>query len=294
MPTTTLSYTNGAVPTQPTISVDYEEMADSPSQDVTSADGTHTGTRQFKVKWADRRKFVQQILGWGSLPILGLPAQFPGIPASFAKSCGVQPFSPVMVDASGDVGTAPNFQHALITVNYEAKTNSAQDSNAVRYEESLEPSAQFLTLDNTKMSWDNPQSVWLNDGEVPQKIIRMMDWTITIYNLTAIPGAIATAMGTVNQSAVTSSTLGYQFPAETLLYLGGCPSRSVLQGAGGQAAARWKISHKLTAKKDSWNLFYRRGITAPQKIYVKDPTTGTVSQYKPYDTTDFGGLGITY
>ena len=281
---------------QSQITVAYEEVAGSPTSDNWSLEnnGTHTGTRQFRVNWNDRRKFIQQALGVYNPNQPMLPINFPGMQFSRAASCACQPESTLICPTGGLIVTysnmpnddSPTYEKALITVNYSSRYNT----NAL-IDESLEPSAQFLTLDNNTLFWDSGGTTTPLDGvEVPQKIIRMVDWNVTLYNLRSLPTGLISMMGNTNNAAITSATLGCTFAQGTLLFLGGQPSRTFLaQDASGLTAPFWKLNMKFTAKQYDWNLFYRRGDPTPQAIYKASGG----GQFLPYTQSDFvAGLNV--
>ena len=187
----------------------------------------------------------------------------------------------------GEGGGASIYEVAIVTVNYSTKfnTNTLMD-------ESLEPSAQFITISGSNFTWNSDGSGPSAGDETPdvQKIIRMVDWNVTLYNLSSLPSGLITMMGDVNSADITSSTLGCLFPAETLLYLGGSPSRTfTAQDASGITSPFWRLGMKFTVKKDSWNKFYSQGSDDARSLYRK----GSGDPVIPYHRSNFvTGLNV--
>ncbi len=257
------------------ITVLFEEAQGSPSEQWNN-DGTFSGSRIFRVAWGDRHVFSKQMLGL-TAGVWGIPESYPGIPSSLARSTSAQPWPRGIITNE----TTPNeYEQAMVTVNYEFLE---PEDDGVLLEESIEPSAEFLSVGADKFAWDVAGAEPIALDETPGTIIRMMDWSLTQHRvLSPIPLELVSLMGNVNNQSFASRTLGLIFEAETLLYLGCSPSRHFT--IDGPSA--WTLPFKFTAKPSGWNTFRRSGFDAPQQMFkISDGT-----QYKPYPLADFQAL----
>ena len=162
--------------------VGYEELEGSRQcGSTTRPAGMFTGTMAFKVAWADRHTFRQQVLGGmsnaGESQIYRLPLLYPEIDFAAAHEAFIAPLT-----TSNGTTTAGNlrildYEFAKITVNFASRASLVAQNNPqiVTVTESLEPSVEFITLPNKKLYWQTGKTGELNIDEAPGAMIRMID-----------------------------------------------------------------------------------------------------------------------
>ena len=224
--------------------------------------------------WTDRTALVADIVG--------LRRVYPRIPASFAfaRSSSCVPFCDL------PAGLPPNnVQYiesgaAVVTIKYDVKGPQQKNGNQL-YSESLEGTAEFMTLDPSGFSWGSSGGTPLKDGEAPGRLARGLDYILTLYSCPRIPSATFDLMECVNSGPVMAPMLGMTFAKETLLY--NPPSLSRKVTADGTEG--WDITYRFTYRAAGWNVFWRASTGAYEAMYV---TGGT--KYKNYPTANFNGV----
>lgn len=198
-------------------------------------------------------------------------------------SCSIAPLETTYTqDAQG-----MTYDTAKVTVNY--STRAAEDLIA----ESLEPTAEFMTLDYRRFRWSGAdgsasaeedasgsgtQGDPLQEGEAPGKLIRGLNLVRKHFKVTSVPATSLTLPGSVNHAAYTSSLLGLTFKKETLLFSPPSLERTV-KTTGVEA---WNVTVKFTYKPDGWNKFWRAKTQRYERIHNLDGTP-----YNNYPLKDF-------
>ena len=123
-----------------------------------------------------------------------------------------------------------------------------------------------------------------SDGNHPQspgRLIRGLTISRTLYQVTALPIALITSIGKVNDADYISALLVLTFAAETLLYTPPNMNRTITT-AGDKG---WTVNMKFMYKPDTWNKFWRSTTQAYEAIFI----AGGI-EYKNYPLADFSSL----
>jgi hypothetical protein len=231
-------------------------------------DGGMSNSVTLRCAWADRYDLLADIIegrrGWpyGSLGPVAAQA--------FSGSC-----RPAQSEFVG-FGQGCVYSEALVTINYSTKIKDLVS-------ETLEPTAEFLTLDYKLFRWTSLAGDVLQENEAPGQLQRGLNLVRKNYRLATIPNTVLTAIGLSNATAYTSALLGNMtFPEETLLYQPPTLDRTItLAGTEG-----FNLTTKFTFKPQGWNKFWRSKTQAYEEIIVAE--TGVV--FKPYPPGNFGSL----
>ena len=262
------------------ITVDYDELVGSPTEELTfSGAVVH---RQLICDWADRLTLAKELLGWtvgGVLhpPDLYDPEGDEPLYSIYARDCTVEPFI-----APSDV-SGSSYKKAKLTVIYRTPeyTEAPPAGETVYISESLEPAAEFLTLNRKGFYFGtgaSKVSLEENDLEAPAKIDRMIDWVYTIHRVPTLITAYFDLPGKVNNAAVYSRSLNITFPAETLL----CGNPSLSREITSTGITAWTITFRFTYKNSGtiasplgWNYFPRTDNADSGGINYEQITDGT-------------------
>jgi len=266
------------------LSVDYEELS-FPDASPTEHVGKEyfQATRILQCDWADRLTLYKELLGYteqsGDTVIYHQPHAYPHNKRLFADEITTRPEGPEENPADSSV---MEWKKALLTVQYRVPPFGVVPDDTEPPEtlvsESLEPSAQFLTLNGRKVYWDNAQAQPLGEDYDFSFPVRQMDWVYTRHQMPWIPAAVTTLVGTCNEAEMTSATLGLTFPPETLLF--GTPQLSRdITNEGYQA---WRATFRFTYKPSGWNTVYNKATGQFAKIYDENG-----NQLKPITPADF-------
>ena len=172
------------------------------------------------------------------------------------------------------------YEDALFTINY----SSAEETDLVA--ESLEPSAEFITLDHREFRWSSDDGEPLLEAEAPGRLQRGLTIVRTLYHLTSIPTVVATGIGKVNHATYTSGILGLIFQPETLLYTPPTISRTITTGG----TKGWNLTVRFMYKPEGWNKFWRAKTNAFAEIYNKKTTAGPGGRYRNYPLGNFSSI----
>jgi len=233
-----------------TTTVETEELAGSP-QENWDENGL-TATVQLQCAWAERTTVAAETVGLNQL--------YPRIPTSKAraKSSACVPFGACSQAASGAVG----YEHAMVTVQYVAK-DAPEGEDLIS--ESLEPTAEFQTLDYRGFCWSSGSGTPLEKDEAPGRLVRGLDYVHTRHRMTSVSPAVLSLVGYVNAGAMYAPTLGLSFAAQTLLY--NPPSLSKKYTTTGSDFTVGTF--RFTFKPNGWNTFWRQATQAYEAMYVK-------------------------
>lgn len=178
------------------------------------------------------------------------------------------------------VGQVCVYDYALVTVNYSHKIVDV-------FTESLEPTAEFVTVDHLKFAWGAADGIPLLEAEAPGFLLKSCNLVRTLYNLPSLPANLLDLIGKSNDADYTSALLGLTFPEETLLFQPAMPTRTfTTTGTTG-----WTLQLKFSYKPQGWNKFWRAGAAGDNpgeagnwdQIYYVE--SGDV--YKPHPPADF-------
>lgn len=288
--------------TPATLSIPHEEIDGYPKEifSRTSLDIV----RLLQCPWEDRLSLAQDLVGQmvasGNNFEWIMPARY-----SYFVSPG-QTSVPCLVTrveingfgksdkGAGDTPTSPqiSYSHARLHVTYTSVPEADID---ILVEETMDPTAEFLTLPSRKAYWDNAQEEPLSKGEAPGLLLKSFEWTYKINQCPLVPAAAFDLVGKVNSDAIWSRKFNHTFPAETLLYTP--PELTEFHDFSGQAL--WEIVYKFNYKPLGWNLFYRGGASGPDGETYNDvfypqviyDNSGKV--IKGYDAAPFADLFLS-
>lgn len=265
------------------ISVVYSEMNDSPQE---SWDETGPKmVRKLKCAWSDRWLFAKQLLGYnwaaGLNIIYNLPHAYPGVSNVFAVAVtSIVPFGAIKDGFSSKIA---EYTEAVLTVQYEPFPIGNVLGVQTLVSESLEPIVEFLTMPNRKLFWDAGKTQKLETDEAPGVMIRMLNWNYTIHHMPYIPDEVLTLPGYVNDSAITSPTLGKTFAAETLLFNPPFTTRQITT----EGAQDWEVTYSFSYRQQGWNKLPKAGESVTEFKIIFD---NSGSEFKIYPTADLSAV----
>jgi len=232
----------------------------------------------LRSNWADASIVLADILD----NVRGYPNLFgtAGKTLSWAATGTITPTGKQTRIDPGKQGAS--YEQALIQIGYQpSESNDAGGGNSNIFSETLQPNAEFLTVDPKNFTWGSGTGTALNKQEAPGKIIQGFDYVQTRFRLAAIPPVVLTLTDTVNNANVTASLLGLTFAPETLMF--NAPTLSRQLNSKGEGL--WTMATRYSFRKTGWNKFWRKSTKAYEEIYEKD---GAV--YKNFPLADFSGI----
>jgi hypothetical protein len=276
------------VPAQPppAVTIPHEELDGSPTEGFD--DKGFRAERQLVCAWADRFDLQDQLLGQAVIDQTGnttyiRPSDYPHKPGlAYAISAAAEPFSGKCLPAGGNLNLA-SYTQALVRVQYGSRTGAGGggggDGGGEPFiEETVEPFAEFLTYSPVGLHWGSNLGPLLKDDEAPGKLIKGFNWNYTRHRMLTIPVVYWNLISKVNDSPITSLTLGITFPAETLLFNPPRLARQVTSIGSSTYGVAWTVSLLMTYKPDGWNKFWRGQDNGWQSIYA---VAGVVKPYTP-------------
>lgn len=218
-----------------------------------------SATAYLKCPWVNRDAVINDLLInlvlYPRLPLYG----------ARATSCSATFFGGTIQDNQLMVP-----EEAQITVNY--TQGQEDDGSGNIFSETLEPNAEFITLNHKKFRWGSATGRKVEPEEAPGKLIVGFDYVQTRYNLSALPIEILSP-NVVNDAPVAATLLGLTFPTETLLYVNSVPSRTI-DSAGND---KWTMPSRFSYRENGWNKFW-------------NPAAGTNGDWERiYKSTEYGG-----
>jgi len=279
------------------ITVDYEEMNDSPRESLSH--DRISATRTLKCAWTNRLQLAKELIGYtqvsGSDSILYQPHPYAPLDNVVAVEVSISPFAGIIPDPTS-VKDA-EYRHAFLTVKYETPSYDLPTEGQQTYvTESLEPAAEFLTLTHDKLFWDTNGETLIDSTEAPARVIRMLDWVYTINRISYLPSEVFDLPGCVNKYDIYSWSLNRWFAWETLL----CGNPSLRRETTSEGTTAWTVTFRFTyrnagtfASPLGWNVFPRPGQADAQgHIYYDSIKTESGNDILVYEPKDFEGLII--
>lgn len=266
-------------PKEPVITVEYEELDGSP-QEAYDSNGFHA-TRTIMCNWAERHTLAQQLKGsqqtYGSNIMSTMPAKYPHYPRARVKEVEIRGDGQPEIE-----GATKLYEKAVLTVQY--GIYELEEETLV--EESIEPSAEFLTLPNKNLYWGYGENkVALAEAEAPGFLISMADWVYTLKYQKDPPEWLSYIEGKTNDAPVKSKSLNRTFPTETLL--GGRPNLSRTITTFGEKA--WTVTVRFTYRNIEWNRFPRTDMATAYGIPF-EPITNGYNIVKFFPPIDYGQI----
>ena len=149
--------------------------------------------------------------------------------------------------------------------------------------DSIEPTAEFITLDSRCFRWGGPNGGLVMPEEAPGLLLRGFNFVRTFSDRTTPPHTdYVTKVGHVNNAPVFSSTLNFTFGTETLLYQP--PNISWSPRLDG--SVRFNVVLKGTFKPETWNKYYRSLVGAWQFMHL----AGDINPFRSYPLADMTNI----
>lgn len=239
------------------ITVDYEELTSENSPDEGASKDGPRATRMLKCTWANRWQLTRELVGtWeyqarSDTLIIREPHPYPANAEAKCVDVSIKGFGkPVDTGVKGVAA----YQHAILICEYEIPEEEDYAS------ESLEPAAEFLTLPNRELFWDNAQAEPLSEDESPGVLYCTLNWVYVRHKMPYVPMAVLNLIGFTNNAAITSPTLRLTFAQDTLLFEPPSLSReiSTVQGQY-QMTKAWRMEMRFAYRPTGWNRFPKRG-----------------------------------
>jgi len=250
------------------------ELDGSPVEEAT--DTSFKATVKLRCPWSVRRTLSAELSDYTTYG--------GGVVAARARSISIEPFTHVQ---GADGVLAADYEDAIVTVQYVFDKDTPSEDGGDLFSESLEPTAQNLTMQWQRFRWKTSQKN-VEEGEKPSKILRGLDYVLTKYNLASIPAAALTLVGCCNSAAVTASTLGLTFAAQTLLFNPPTIQRKV--SLGSSPSLKWTATYRLTYNAGGWNKFWVAHDNPPVWDTLQVHTGAGYVDYVQYPPADFSGI----
>jgi len=213
-----------------TFTIDFEEMDGSPVETLSRDFNKVASTRVIRCPWADRMQMAKEFIGWmelmGGTSIQHLPHRYESINGEvMAKDVKMKPASRIQADEDDNMVAA--YKTAELTIDYVVtQTQGAITWNqagldiygaAVLISETITVATEFLTLPHKGLYFGTGETkVKLDTLSAPAKVCTVLEWHYNVSGAILVPiGSIFP--GRINSDEVVSTSLGYTFPAETLL-----------------------------------------------------------------------------
>lgn len=255
------------------VTVEHSEDQGSPVESWGGELG-FSAIRTLRCSYSDRHTLAGQLLD----DDFGRGALYDPRPSTMARvlTVGIKPFA-AKQEGSGRIAS---YDTALLTVPY--GFNQGEDADLIS--ESLEPTAEFLTLNFKEFQWDTEvkdKDKTLKEAEAPGRLVKGMDYVLTKYQQTGIPASVLTLPGSCNDAPITAETLGLTFDTETLLFNPPTLSRTINTSGN----FFWTITYRFTFHPPGWNTFWRAKNHGYEPIY----RTG-IGEYINYPPASFVGI----
>lgn len=302
----------------PTPTVTFYELANSP-RETFDEDG-FKAVMSFECAWTDRIELAKQLAGGATLFPDGRtrridPFEYPygtsgQVPPGTSAPLGTAPVCVgVEVEPLADSRQSQNtdtrfssYSKAIVAATFRVPTwkrlavPTTSGGQAGDYEwvtETLEPSAEFITMPNQKLWWNAAKTEPVAESEAPGFLVKMMEWTRTRHRVIRPHASVFDLQGCVNDSVLSSEKFNRQFAAETLLYV---PPRlePVVMPDGTKAH---DLVMRFLYRAEGWNKFWHAGKTEegpgtgdiwrPVPVYADRTTPGRpLALYKPQPFDD--------
>jgi hypothetical protein len=222
----------------------------------------------LRIEYALRHLLVQDVCGnrrpWPN----GAAGKTPlATQASIVPEQSVGSFSGQTIEAA----------FALVTIHYTTKVTDV-------ISESLEPTAEFATLDHRWFRWGSGFSTdELREEEAPGVLKRGMNLVRHIYDvIPPLSTDLVNLVGSTNEFPYVSALLEMTFDTDTLLFAPPVINRKV----DSLNIVKYDIEKKFTYNPFFWNTFFRSKTGSFQNIYV----AGASTPYIQYPLANFSNI----
>lgn len=194
----------------------------------------------------------------------------------------------VVRDAPGTYATVGQLitpGNSLVTVNYGTLEHAAVGAFDV-VSESIEPAAEFQTLDYRNFRWGATDGPPLKKGEEPGKLNVKVMLTRRIFKVPLpLHALVMSAIGSCNLASYASPLLGITFAAETLLYM----EPSIERTLNSSGVSSVNLTQKWMFNPNGWNKYWRAETESWSFIYPINRTAGGAA-YKSYPPLNVSAL----
>ena len=245
------------------ITVPFEEIWPSPQENYSPAG--FSSTRELKCVYSARHTLARQLLGLNSKTIglvsVRLPHRHPSFLKAFAQSVDIKSFAKEAGSPGAPSTSAvATYDHAILCVRYAIPDgitfpNPDEDIKDITRTERLETSAQFITIPDEQLFFDNDQKIPA-EGVNPGLLMVTQDWTVTLFNEPEVPQGLFDLINGVNDRPIKSRKLDKTFETETLLYNTPSYDRAIAS----DGSSNLTITFRLTYNPFGWNKFVRPGV----------------------------------
>lgn len=247
------------------MAITYEELEGFPKEELTQT--TFRGTRRLMVDWNSRQALRNALIG------------YPGALWPYSLSYGARVVSVATEPARGrtqqdNLGADLAFyDKAILTVNYAAPgqiwEHPSNPNAAAAFSEDLEPYTETYPLDFEKYQWSDGTPLTRDEAPVLQAIA--IRYRLRLFYLPAIPSALISLIGTINDATVTPIAIaGVTFAAKTLRF---DPARFAFNRQS-DGTLRYTVEYNFTYRPSGWDKFYRNDTNSWQVIErITDETT---------------------
>lgn len=256
--------------------VSCAEEADTQQESYDEATGLMSASVTLRCAYSSRHALVADICGSRKSWLKGAAGVVPKAASASIKPV-LSPDQTMAVD-----GQLLVYLEALVTINFNTKITELAS-------ESIEPTAEFLTLDHKWFRWGPipgsgfPDYNVLREEEAPGRLMRGINYVRNDIDVTGpLSSSLTDLVGYCNADTVSWSLLGFTSPPETLLY--SPPAINYKYDSTGNI--KFNVTKKFTYKPEGWNVYYRAATGNFQPIYI----AGTVTPYKSYPPSVFGGV----
>jgi len=255
-------------------SVATAELPGSPVE-TWGKDGSFRATVVRVCPWASRNTLAAEIYGEVYPRITGTMAR--------ATNITIQPY-PDNPDIRGLIGDLQHADYDLAKLTIEYETTGPDVKDGDWFTESIEPTVEFVTLDPADFRWSESQ-LELSDNEAPGMQVRGLEYKLTRYKLSAVPMAVKSLVGCVNNAQVSCRRLGLTFSAEELLY----HPPVIETKAKMNGSYEMTLAMRFTYKPGGWNTFWSRRSQRWERLQVRADGGSWVNYYQ-YPLGDFSPL----
>lgn len=275
------------------ISVPFSIVAGSTNESM-DLSGAFSAKQTYRCRWSERLKLARQLLGYPSVG--GIPESYPGYSSAYVQRVSnIRPETQI-ASTDGTDHEVPDYDYAYLDVEYSNQSQNGtgvavDQDTGILYQERLQVVEEQRPTDSSLYFWDQGKTQPLKDGEAPTKSISLMNWTVSIPNVSSISQDFLDLSYTINNSEIRSVVNGMVFGVNHLKYNGFNSTRTVDENGN----EGFTIDMFFTYRRESWQFAYRSGTPNAQQIYTLDGPRGLNANPVPvmqYEETDFTKLKL--
>ena len=251
------------------------EMAGSPQEAVTL--DSFRATVRLRCAWTNRIALANEA---------ALFHRYPRMLYARCKSITVAPMPENGPNGVDSIGLT--YESAIVQLEYVFDKDTPDESGSDLFSESIDPTAENLTLDPANFWWKSGGEA-LKDNEAPARLLKGLDYVLTLYNRPSIPTAAFALVGFVNDAPFATRTLGKVWLLGTLLFNPPNCQRKVTMGP--TPSLTWTTTYRFAYKPDGWNKFWNpRKAGGAGNDNLRCWRGGAIVDYDQYEAGDFDAL----